>query len=152
VNALEGPCPERSRRELFVYGTLRDAKYQAALFGRALPMRSAMLPDWLAVVAERGYLTLVRAPGEAVNGDLLAVDDAALALADAWEEVPRYERLRVEARDASGQAVPAFVYVCPTASRDRAPAGLLARHGRADVLAQIRRCRRDYLRKSSESA
>jgi len=137
---------------VFAYGTLRDAEYQRALFDRVLPVRPATLPGWLVVVAEGGYFTLVPAPGESVSGDLLTLDDDALALADAWEEVPLYERLCLEVRDANGAGVAAFVYVRPTASRERAPAGVLARHERDDVLAQIRRCRRNYSRISSESA
>ena len=124
--------------ELFVYGTLRDAEYRRALFGSSPAARPATLPDWTAVVAENGYLTVVRAPGERVEGELLALDDAALARADAWEEVPVYERLRVDARDAAGAAVTAFVYVRPTASTERPAPGVLARHERARVLAQIR--------------
>jgi gamma-glutamylcyclotransferase (GGCT)/AIG2-like uncharacterized protein YtfP len=137
---------------LFVYGTLRDAEYQRALFGRTLPMRPATLPDWAAVVAENGYLTLVRAPGERVDGDLIVLDDDALALADAWEEVPSYERLPIEARDGGGAMVPALVYVRPTASTERAGSGVLASHERAAVLAQIGRCREDYVRTKSERA
>jgi gamma-glutamylcyclotransferase (GGCT)/AIG2-like uncharacterized protein YtfP len=127
--------------ELFAYGTLRDAEYQHALFGRALPMRPATLAGWAAVIAEGGYLTVVRAPGETLAGDLVDLDDAALARADAWEEVPLYERIRAEARPADGEPVPCWLYVRPTASRDRAPAGMLARHERTLVLAQIRSCR-----------
>jgi gamma-glutamylcyclotransferase (GGCT)/AIG2-like uncharacterized protein YtfP len=137
--------------ELFAYGTLRDAEYRRALFSHEIAVRPATLADWAIVVAETGYFTLVRAPGESVSGDLLALDDTALALADAWEETA-YERLRVEARDASGAAVPAFVYVRPTESRERAPAGVLARHERAYVLAQIEAVLADYARRSSESA
>jgi gamma-glutamylcyclotransferase (GGCT)/AIG2-like uncharacterized protein YtfP len=123
--------------ELFAYGTLRDAEYQQALFGRALPTRPAMLPDWLAVIAEGGYLTVVRAPGETVTGNLVTLTDAELAIADAWEEVPLYERLRVEA-DANDAIVPAWLYVRSTTSRERAPEGMLSRHDRARVLDQIR--------------
>jgi gamma-glutamylcyclotransferase (GGCT)/AIG2-like uncharacterized protein YtfP len=130
--------------EIFAYGTLRDREYQQALFDRTLPMRSATLAGWLAVVAESGYLTLVRAPGETVAGDLLTVDDDALALADAWEEVPLYERLRAEARAADGSPVAAWVYVRPSDSRERAPRDMLARHEHKAVLAQIRRFRAAY--------
>ncbi|HEV8020871.1 MAG TPA: gamma-glutamylcyclotransferase family protein [Candidatus Lustribacter sp.] len=136
---------------LFVYGTLRDAEYQRALFGRTLPVRPATLPDWAAVVAENGYLTLVRAPGERVDGDLIALDDDALALADAWEDVD-YERVQLEARDADGNPVSAGVYIRPTAAHERAPAGALAGHPRERVLAQIARCRADYVRTKSERA
>ena len=137
---------------MFAYGTLRDAEYRRALFERELPARPATLSGWCAVVADGGYLTLVRAADETVSGDLITVDDAALALADAWEEVPLYERHSVKAHDASGSGVLAFVYVRPTASGERAPAGMLARHERAEVLAHIRRCRQHYTRLSSESA
>jgi len=130
--------------EVFAYGTLRDPEYQQALFDRTLPMRPATLAGWLAVVAEGGYLTLVRAPGETAGGDLLTLDDDALALADAWEEVPLYERLTVEARAADGSFVAAWVYVRPSASRERAPRGMLARHERRTVLAQIRSFRAAY--------
>lgn len=137
--------------EIFAYGTLRDAEYQRELFGGTLPARPATLPDWLVVIAEGGFLTLVRAPGETASGDLVTVDDAALAIADAWEEVPLYARLAVEAR-AGGIAVAASVYVRATASNERAPAGMLARHARSEVLAHIRAFRRDYDRTSNESA
>jgi gamma-glutamylcyclotransferase (GGCT)/AIG2-like uncharacterized protein YtfP len=121
--------------ELFVYGTLRDGEYQRALFGCEVPARPATLAGWLAVVAESGYFTIVRAPAETVSGDLLTLDDEQLALADAWEDVD-YERLRIEARDATG-TVPAFAYVRPTASREPIEPGTLARHPRDHVLAQI---------------
>jgi len=137
--------------ELFVYGTLRDPEYRLALFDRALPARPALLADWVAVMAETGYLTLLSAPGESVSGELLALDDAALALADAWEEVPVYERRQVAARDADGNVVTAYVYVRPTGSRERAPAGMLAQHPREHVLAQIRALR-SHARMSNERA
>jgi gamma-glutamylcyclotransferase (GGCT)/AIG2-like uncharacterized protein YtfP len=123
--------------EVFAYGTLRDAEYQHALFGRALPSRPAMLPGWCTVIAEGGYLTVVPMPDETLAGDLVSVDDAELATADAWEEVPLYERLRTGAIVA-GALVACWLYVRPSASRERAPAGMLARHERSTVLAQIR--------------
>jgi gamma-glutamylcyclotransferase (GGCT)/AIG2-like uncharacterized protein YtfP len=138
--------------EVFAYGTLRDAEYQQALFGRTLPTRPATLADWLVIIAPGGFLTLARAPGETVGGDLVTLDDGALELADAWEEVPLYERLPVEARAADGDFVPAYVYVRPCAAGERAPAGMLARLPRAEVLARIRAFRRDYDRISSERA
>ena len=127
--------------ELFAYGTLRDREYQGALFDRTVPARPATLPGWRAVVADGGYLTIVPAAGDEVAGDLLTLDDAALAIADAWEDVPLYRRVGVAVRPADGTAVNAQVYVRPSDSRERAPAGILARHPREDVLAQIRELR-----------
>jgi gamma-glutamylcyclotransferase (GGCT)/AIG2-like uncharacterized protein YtfP len=136
--------------EVFAYGTLRDAEYQRALFGCDVPMRPATLADWLAVVAETGYFTLVPAPGETVDGDLITLDDEHLALADAWEDVD-YERLLIEARDAGG-SVPAFVYVRPTESRERIPSGTLSATPRPAVLAQIRALREHHERINNERA
>jgi gamma-glutamylcyclotransferase (GGCT)/AIG2-like uncharacterized protein YtfP len=137
--------------EVFAYGTLRDREYQLALFDRVVPARTANLPGWRAVVAEGGYLTIVRAGGDAVSGELLTLDDGALALADAWEEVPRYERIAVAVRTADGSAVDAQAYVRATGSHERAPDGVLTLHARSEVLAQIRALRRQE-RMKSESA
>lgn len=125
---------------LFAYGTLRDADGQEALFGRAVPARSATLDGWRVVVAENGYFTLVAEPGATVAGVLLELDAAALALADRWEEVPRYRRLRATAR-ADGEHVACWVYVMPTASRTPAPDGAFAAHDRERVLAAMRALR-----------
>jgi gamma-glutamylcyclotransferase (GGCT)/AIG2-like uncharacterized protein YtfP len=128
--------------EIFSYGTLRDPQYQRALFDCTMPTRPATLAGWQVVVHEGGFLTLVAAPGEVVSGDLVALDDDALAIADAWEEVPLYHRLRAEATTADGESVPCWVYVRPTDSRERPSPGELARHARRDVLARIRDFRR----------
>ena len=117
-------------------------------------------PGWVAVVAESGYLTVVRAPGESVRGDLIALDDAALALADGWEEVPLYERLRLEARRQRRRPRwTASSTFGPTASRERpARGGVRAPRPRARVLAEIRAFRAgagersDQVRTKSESA
>jgi gamma-glutamylcyclotransferase (GGCT)/AIG2-like uncharacterized protein YtfP len=124
--------------EVFAYGTLRDPQYQRALFDCPMPTRPATLDGWMVVVAEGGFLTIVAAPGETVAGDLVALDEEALAVADAWEEVPLYARLRAEARSSDGEAIPCWVYVRPTDSRERPVEGMLARHARREVLARIR--------------
>jgi gamma-glutamylcyclotransferase (GGCT)/AIG2-like uncharacterized protein YtfP len=126
----------QSVTDVFVYGTLRDAEYQRELFGCKVPTRPATLPGWLAVVAENGYFTIVRAPEESVNGDLITLDDEQLALADAWEDV-NYARLRVEAHGTTG-VIPAFVYVRQTESRERIPDNTLSTHQRKYVLDEIR--------------
>ena len=126
---------------VFAYGTLRDPAYQIALFGRTLALRPATLRDWMPVFAESGYLTIVSAPGDAVHGDLIALDGSDLLVADAWEDVPLYVRTPVAVTLADGTNVPAWAYVRSSASRERAPDGILARHGSAHVLARIRALR-----------
>jgi gamma-glutamylcyclotransferase (GGCT)/AIG2-like uncharacterized protein YtfP len=121
---------------LFTYGTLRDPEYQAALFDRPLPMRPATLAGWRVVVAESGYLTIVRAPGERIAGDLVELDAADLVRADGWEG-PEYARSAVVAQAGNGTEIACEVYVKPTASREPPPAGAVAGHAREHVLAQI---------------
>jgi gamma-glutamylcyclotransferase (GGCT)/AIG2-like uncharacterized protein YtfP len=123
---------------VFAYGTLRDPAFQTALFGRTPAMRPATLRDWMPAFTESGYLTIVPAPGDAVLGDLVALERDDLFVADAWEEVPLYVRALVEVATADGASLPAWVYVRPSESRERAPDGVIARLGRAHVLAQIR--------------
>jgi gamma-glutamylcyclotransferase (GGCT)/AIG2-like uncharacterized protein YtfP len=122
---------------LFVYGTLRDAEYQQAIFDRPLPMQAATLAGWRVVVAESGYLTIVPAPGERLAGDVIELDTADLARADAWEG-PEYARITVEAQTADGSPIACEVYVKSTALCEPPPAGALAGHLREHVLAQIR--------------
>jgi gamma-glutamylcyclotransferase (GGCT)/AIG2-like uncharacterized protein YtfP len=124
--------------ELFAYGTLRDPEYQRELFGHELRMRAATLPNWMPVVAESGYLTVVPREGVDVDGDLLELDGDDMAIADGWEEVPHYTRMIVEVRAAGGSPVSAWLYVRPTDSREPAPEGMLARKNRDEVLAAIR--------------
>lgn len=117
---------------VFSYGTLRDAEFQHALFGRTYPTRPATLPGWRVVVCEGGYFTVIADPSASTAGDLVALDRRALTIADGWEGT-EYRRLRVraDARDA-------WLYVRPTASLTSPPAGVTALHARADVLAAIR--------------
>jgi gamma-glutamylcyclotransferase (GGCT)/AIG2-like uncharacterized protein YtfP len=126
---------------LFVYGTLRDEEYQRALFDRVFPPIPARLTGWMVVVAESGYFTIVESAQAHVDGALLELDDAALALADRWEDVPVYERRNVIV-DVAGKPRTAFVYVRKTALREPPPSGVLATHDREHVLAAIRACRR----------
>jgi gamma-glutamylcyclotransferase (GGCT)/AIG2-like uncharacterized protein YtfP len=122
---------------LFAYGTLRDTEYQQALFDRTVDARPATLEGWRSVVAESGYLTIVRAPGERVTGDVLTLDAAALVRADGWEG-DSYARIRTEALAPDGTPIACEVYVQATASREPAPPGAPASHPRDRVLAQIR--------------
>jgi gamma-glutamylcyclotransferase (GGCT)/AIG2-like uncharacterized protein YtfP len=65
------------------------------------------------------------------------LDAAGLAIADEWEDVPTYERIRVRTHDDRG-AVDAWLYVRLTAARTVPPADALALHDEATVLAAIR--------------
>jgi len=125
----------------FSYGTLLDPEYQRELFGRSVPTVPATLSDWQAVFTATGYLTIVPQPGASVSGALVTVNERELAICDAWEEVPLYERVDVRAIDAHGTATATWAYVRPLAAGEPAPPGVLARAPRADIIRTIRRFR-----------
>ncbi len=125
----------------FSYGTLLDPEYQRELFGRSVPTAPATLPDWQAVFTATGYLTIVPQPGADVRGALVTVDERELAICDAWEEVPLYERVDVRALDARGSAIATWAYVRAVVAGEPAPPGVLARAARADIIRTIRRFR-----------
>ncbi len=120
----------------FSYGTLLDAEYQAALFGRAVPTTPARLHGWRAVFTASGFLTIVRDPDGTVDGALVRVDERELAICDAWEEVPLYERTPVTVI-CDGANVDTWAYVRDVPDGDPAPPGMLARADRAGVLRAI---------------
>jgi gamma-glutamylcyclotransferase (GGCT)/AIG2-like uncharacterized protein YtfP len=123
---------------LFAYGTLRSTAYQRALFDRDYPTRPATLAGWRVVVAEGGYFTVTPERRAIARGVLVELDAAALAIADEWEDVPTYERIRVRAHDVDRGPVDAWLYVRPTPLRTEPPPGALALHDDAAVLAAIR--------------
>jgi gamma-glutamylcyclotransferase (GGCT)/AIG2-like uncharacterized protein YtfP len=114
-----------ARVNLFVYGSLRQAEVQRALFGREV----AAIPDLLAgyalgwvtiddpdVVAKSGSAThrIVEAtgdPADRVEGWVLTLNPAELAAADAYETK---DYARVAVRLESG--IEGFVYARPGAA------------------------------------
>jgi gamma-glutamylcyclotransferase (GGCT)/AIG2-like uncharacterized protein YtfP len=125
----------------FSYGTLLDPEYQRELFDRVVPTQPATLHGWRAVFTPSGYLTIVPDPAGSVAGALVDVDERELALCDAWEDVPLYERVGVEAVDAHGTAVATWAYVRAVDGGDPAPPGVLSRASRAAVVDAIRALR-----------
>ena len=123
---------------LFAYGTLRSLVFQRALFDEIYPTRPATLAGWRVVVSENGYFSVVADRAATAHGDLVQLDARGLAIADEWEDVPTYERIRVRAHDPERGAVDAWLYVRPTRSRAEPPPDALALHDEATVLAAIR--------------
>ena len=124
--------------EIFVYGTLGDPEYQIALYDRTLPTRPAKLTGWSVVVSESGYLTMIPDPGQIITGSIITVDGDVLNTSDAWEEVPLYARIIVEALEDDGTPVMCYAYARPSASRARPAPGATSAHERVRVLAAIR--------------
>ena len=105
---------------LFSYGTLRHADVQQALFGRGLEGRADVLPGYRVgtvtitdpdAIETSGFATHLILdptgdPADRVEGVVLTLSEAELAVADTYEDVA-YRR--IAARLESG--IEAFVYV-----------------------------------------
>lgn len=109
-----------TRRPLFVYGTLCDARVLAAVLGRgpaAEAPRAGRLPGYaVRKEAGAGWPMIVAAPGEQAEGLVLAGLTAGdLVRLDYFEGAWGYARRTVEVLEASGAPLVADVYVPPRA-------------------------------------
>ena len=86
---------------LFAYGTLCNQNVQKILFGRTLPGRDYVLHGYTVCPCNDGFFTIKALSGSCVTGKILELTDDDLAIADEWELVPLYERIRL--RSDSGE-------------------------------------------------
>lgn len=100
-------------RDLFVYGTLRDAELVLRLTGRRFATRPAVLEGYEKFDPRGGYPWIAPRPGAQVEGIVLCdVDDASLARLDAYEEEGRlYRREEVVVRHRDGSPRRCHTYV-----------------------------------------
>jgi gamma-glutamylcyclotransferase (GGCT)/AIG2-like uncharacterized protein YtfP len=104
-------------------------------------MRGARVTGFVVVSTTGGYLAAAACAGAHIEGALVALDAAAYAVADAWEDLTVYERIETEARGEDGRAQPCFMYIVPGARGEAVADGRLADRPRAAVIADIRRFR-----------
>jgi len=95
---------------LFVYGTLRLPEVQTALYDRLVPGCPAELAGWKVFVGHAGYLFARPEPDGVIVGEVVWLTAEELARTDRWEDVPTYQRERVEVVGESGHACQAWVY------------------------------------------
>ncbi|WKY44919.1 gamma-glutamylcyclotransferase family protein [Eubacteriaceae bacterium ES2] len=94
---------------LFSYGTLREEFIQKKIFGRSIPSKAAKLEQHQLKMDADGFFYLV--PGnQCVYGRILQLSNIDLLRADQWEEVPVYERERIEV-EVDGQMVEVWTYL-----------------------------------------
>ncbi|MBU1171959.1 MAG: gamma-glutamylcyclotransferase [Proteobacteria bacterium] len=77
---------------LFSYGTLQDPMVQTALLGKILPFQKAWILNWGLYMGADGYLFVKPLLGARVQGRILALATADLALIDLWENCDVYSR------------------------------------------------------------
>ncbi|WKY48060.1 gamma-glutamylcyclotransferase family protein [Eubacteriaceae bacterium ES3] len=93
---------------LFSYGTLRDEYVQKKIFGKKIPSKSGKLSDYQVKMDADGFFNLV--PGnQCVYGRVLQLTSEELLRADQWEEVPVYEREKIQV-EMDGESVEAWFY------------------------------------------
>lgn len=89
---------------LFSYGTFKDSNVQKSIFNREVSTKPAYLEGYSICADKDGYYYLNETQGteNKVNGLVLELSQRELWLADQWEEVPLYERERVQVHTSSG--------------------------------------------------
>jgi len=119
---------------LFVYGTLRDARLVRRLVGRTFPGVPAELEGWRFIpphASRSGYPEIVPDPASRVEGLLLlGVDPASLRRLDLYEEGYVRRRVRVRTQDGTVDAevyVPTWCAEATTLPQDPPPWGALGR-------------------------
>jgi len=91
---------------LFGYGTFRDPRWRREILGAEYPWEPATLRGWQRVTFPAyDYLSIRESEFDLVEGVLVELDEIGWRVADAWEEVPKYVRVAVEARTASDLVV-----------------------------------------------
>lgn len=96
---------------LFVYGTLKDKDVQKILFEKELNCKEARLYDWAVFEDVDGYYYISRSNDDVVEGLVLELNAKQLEIADKWEEVPIYNREKVQiVIDETGSKETVWVY------------------------------------------
>lgn len=99
---------------LFGYGTFRRTAWRCAILGAEYPTVPATLAGWRRIATPTGYLsvreTLPQFDVGLITGCLIELDALGWEIADAWEEVPLYERRAVVVNTMCGR-VSATLYV-----------------------------------------
>jgi gamma-glutamylcyclotransferase (GGCT)/AIG2-like uncharacterized protein YtfP len=84
-----------------------------------------------------GFYFVRSVEGERVSGQLLRLDDDELERADAWEDVPVYQRIRARVVTDDGEEVDAWVYVREGVDGERVRNRGIAAHDRETVLRML---------------
>ena len=96
---------------LFAYGTLGESEVQQILFGEVAPSEPATLTGWQVTSSlAHTYLNISRAEGTLTEGKLLTLSRNQLRIADQFEEIPFYQRIKVGVRTGKGRELDAWLY------------------------------------------
>ncbi|XOV77608.1 MAG: gamma-glutamylcyclotransferase family protein [Aestuariibacter sp.] len=127
-----------SSQPFFVYGTLTHPEIREVLFNQVVEAQPATLLGWQRRMADDGYLFIVPDANSEVKGQIIALNQRQIALADMWEDVTRYHLETVNVQVTSGQAISAQTYTrAATVSGNRVEDNCIANHSISEIVAAI---------------
>jgi gamma-glutamylcyclotransferase (GGCT)/AIG2-like uncharacterized protein YtfP len=99
--------------QLFGYGTFRKTAWRNAILGAEYPVQPATLRGYRRVATGSGYLSLRESLFDVglIEGVLIELDEVGWRIADAWEEVPKYQRVEIVVNTMHGPLA-ALTYIC----------------------------------------
>ncbi len=99
--------------QLFGYGTFRKTAWRNAILGAEYPAQPATLRGYRRIATGSGYLSLRESLFDValIEGVLVELDEVGWRIADAWEEVPKYQRVEIVVNTMHGPLA-ALTYIC----------------------------------------
>jgi gamma-glutamylcyclotransferase (GGCT)/AIG2-like uncharacterized protein YtfP len=99
--------------QLFGYGTFRKTAWRNAILGAEYPAQPATLRGYRRIATGSGYLSLRESLFDIalIEGVLVELDEVGWRIADAWEEVPKYQRVEIVVNTMHGPLA-ALTYIC----------------------------------------
>lgn len=115
-----------------------------ALFGEAVPSQPSALSEYRLECGD-GFLFATPHSDSCVEGLVLSLTNDQIALADLWEDVPLYSRIKTVVKSLSGP-LEAWVYVRPSAPTGHLPPdpAFVTTFPRPTILRMMRSLHREF--------
>lgn len=128
---------------LFTYGTFQDPEIQKILFGDTRITKQATLQEWALFASDDdGYLFIKPDSKGSVKGSVMELDETDLQIADRWEDVPFYEREKVDIQLEDDSVIRSWTYTRRQATGKRYFGSRYSLKDRETVLAIARDSRK----------
>ncbi|QJG67232.1 gamma-glutamylcyclotransferase family protein [Mycoplasma phocoenae] len=84
------------KKNLFVYGTLKDEFFQKHIFNKKINTQKATLQGYSIINDDLNYLNIIEDKNGLIEGYLLKLTKKQLFFADLWESTPLYKKNKSE--------------------------------------------------------
>lgn len=127
--------PNNADNFLFAYGTLMDPEMRAMLLKEEINAEKAVLLNY--ALKENGdYYFISETMGASVEGVVIKVTEDQLLLADQWEEIPYYQRIKVPV-NINDKTIESWAYVRNYADGKIIESNMASSLERSEVFRQI---------------